>query len=808
MISYDPPPSPGKITATELLVGPFSDIFHADFTGSAAATMPLVASLGNFNSSGMLRISWPDVKQASTYTVDTSEIEAMFRFNTITPAIVLDGIKEVPNLLRTIAGNSGLSRNLPVIGTNAQSLIILADQFDALLATLEQYDTAQKFQQTLQTKLNTLLPGSDVQVMVATDVRFVLHLHQVISNPALGFNVNTQLQGSGIGFQLAAQTAVTGAVDATLGLGVSFDSNLSAADRFYVITGTPIAPVSTATLNLAVNANATIQASATLGSLQVGINNGSLSLTSSGSLVPPPTPVPQASLGIALRDPTAVPDGKLTLKEIQDLTAQSNLASILESPSLNGKLHVDLPIAWPAGLPQPNCGPDPLKIVADWTWQNINDLSTPPQIGQPTSETVQCYANALTQFDINTVLAGLQYLLTMFQKLASNQVLNTPLPLINKTPAELAPFVQKAITLIQKIQSDTPASSTSTGFDTYLLNQAVQRAGVGDVISITAGNTNAPAMGSLNYVLHFQYSASETYPFNLGLGNNLLTLQTPITPSATIAGEIEFGLNPQQGFYLVDQQGTMPEIRVHAGIDAPAIHAGGKIGPLQLTYGVDGGTANLGADFTVNLVSLPGSGGIIPISLVGSNLQDVVKPAATGAATVNLPFGLRIGDDGPGVIANFSAYWNANNPSRLCFGTPGSFNCPSDPKAGFSHVKFELGEWLGKVAGPVLQNIKTYNPLPRELVDVMQRPLPVLNVTPLDVLFNVGNLPKEIKLVFAIAQVVDQFSSQVGGDAALELDLSAFLGGSPPPPQNRSTGSEQGGIGGTNGKDSIWKNLR
>src|SRR5436190_8197683 len=165
----------------------------------------------------------------------------MLRFDSITPDMVLAGIKALPGLLRQIAGNAGLARNLPVLGTNAQNLITLADKMDQLLGPtgLGAFDTAQKLQQALQNQLNMLLHGSDVHVSVAGDVRFVLHLLQTFSNSALGFNVNAKLPGADIGIQLAAQAAVIGSVDVTLGIGVSFDANLSAADRFYVLTGTP-----------------------------------------------------------------------------------------------------------------------------------------------------------------------------------------------------------------------------------------------------------------------------------------------------------------------------------------------------------------------------------------------------------------------------------------------------------------------------------------------------------------------------------------------------------------------------------------
>src|SRR5262249_24582723 len=123
-----------------------------------------------------------------------------------------------------------------------------------------------------------------------------------------------------------------------------------------------------------------------------------------------------------------------------------------------------------------------------------------------------------------------------------------------------------------------------------------------------------------------------------------------------------------------------------------------------------------------------------------------------------------------------------------------------------SSVTFELGEWLGKVVGPVLNKVKTYNPLPADLIDVMLKPLPILNVTPLDVLLTAGDLPQEIKLVFEIAQVVNQFST-LGSDTNLQLDLSAYHMGASAPP-HPSSGSTTGGTAAQDGLGGFLDHLK
>jgi len=173
---------------------------------------------------------------------------------------------------------------------------------------------------------------------------------------------------------------------------------------------------------------------------------------------------------------------------------------------------------------------------------------------------VQCYVNALSHFDINTVLNGIQLLLTLFRdRLGPNPVLNTPLPLINKTPNELIPFIQKAVDFLQQISNDTNTSTNKTagGFDT-IMNQAAARAGLANIITVTAGSNNHPdgtnndpTLVQLDYVVNFHYIPQiDPLSFNLGLGNSdLLSLSTQFSPTASFDATVEFGLNALQGAF-------------------------------------------------------------------------------------------------------------------------------------------------------------------------------------------------------------------------------------------------------------------
>jgi len=133
-----------------------------------------------------------------------------------------------------------------------------------------------------------------------------------------------------------------------------------------------------------------------------------------------------------------------------------------------------------------------------------------------------------------------------------------------------------------------------------------------------------------------------------------------------------------------------------------------------------------------------------------------------------MPMGFRIGGpSGPGVTTNFDANWNANDPAVIHFGVSGNSTNPAD---GFGPVNFEMGDFIRGIIGPVIQNIKQYNPLPKDLIDFMNKKLPVFNETPAEVLGNVFGHP-EIALLFKIAGVVTDLSNLPTGDT---INLSAF----------------------------------
>jgi hypothetical protein len=263
-------------------------------------------------------------------------------------------------------------------------------------------------------------------------------------------------------------------------------------------------------------------------------------------------------------------------------------------------------------------------------------------------------------------------------------------------------------------------------------------------------------------------------------------------PEITFDLDLTFGLNPEDGFFILDTGDEQdPEMSLEAGFDVVFERIGGSIGPLD--YGVLNGHFLLAAGFAVNLVdpNPPASGEhkITVEELVG-NFSTVFDPEITGNASLTFPqMGIRLGEDGPGIITSFSAYWNADNPDTFTFGPEQS----PDPRDGFGPIQFELGEFVHDLIGPVLHNIKKYNPLPDELVEALYTELPIINVTPMDMIEQaVGEVTdnEDISLLFDIVNLVNKlvYDLPAGGT----IDLSPFLdegsdggsGGNPPPPSD------------------------
>ncbi len=790
-VGFDPPASPGKITQTELTLAAIPAIVTASLTGNASASLPLTATVGaDYSRSGTLAVSWPNLAVPASFTLDTSQIADMFKFNELSAANLLDGLRALPSMLRNLAGAGAFGKDVPLLGSSLRQLITLGDKVQEFLDKADAFTTVQGMETALENVLNNPLLPVTVDVTInPDDVQFALRFERSVSD-TLNFNVDRGITigggGPTLGFQVNGQIDASGAIGVDLRMGLSFASGLAPTERFYILAGSD----SAADLRVKVTTPSPFNATASLGLLTVGIQGGTATVAGkTGGAIDPSK---DATFHLQLADPGtgAAADGKITLGEL--LSPSSALKVITNATTtINGAAKIELPLAPISGVTPAGANP---KLTLNWAdLGNLSSLTV-------TDQDLDSYLAGATNFNADTALAGIEAIINLIQGWSNVDLMNTKIPFINKKLSDVFDFASKALAFFNAIKSASPGNSTA--FDTAVMN-ALSAAGLSDaaVKSITPSSNSArhdPANGRFEYKLHLEFDllrADESLSFD-GLPFNF-AFEGTVKPHVTFTLDLGFGMNPDEGFFLVDSQAinpaSPPELQLDAGIAATFDKIGGSFGPIA--YGVRNGTGDISFHLDVDLKDPNNSGGRITPSEILGNFTSVVRPSLGGSAGLMLPIGLRLGETGPGVTTTFQLGWDASQPSTVTFGPSGS----TDPANAFTAVSFEMGEVVGDVIGPILQKIKTFNPLPQELIDLMLTPLPIINQTPLDLLAGATGA-KEIKLLFQIAQVVN--SIPTGGNA---IDLSPFFADEEAP-GNAGSGSPTGGNSGP--FDSFLMNLK
>ena len=798
--ALDSPATPGQITGSEIGDASIASLVSVLFTGangtgnpSLTATLPLSAALGTFTRNGTLTVTWANLLNPSTIALDTTQITEMFNFNSISVDDALQGLLSLPGVLDKLLDTSKFAKEIPVIGNGLKGLVQIADRVRSWMDQLAPVVNGARSPtftsaRTLETRLETILNNAgspfDIAVTVTgSDLQFLILFKQNIVNQSLTYALNEGV--SGLGFQANGSLRVDGSVEAKVRIGLSFASGVPLDQRFYLVPGAD----SSVALKFKIGAN--VSATGSFGLINV-TGNGSARLGSGASQAN------DASLSIALVDPgtTANTAGKIVLGELLG----SPLA-VLGPLTPTGSAFVTLSISSPNVNPAPN--PLPAIILQ---WSDIGNL-TAPQVS--TTGDLTAFIASAANFNLANVLAGIQSILNMIQSWTGLSIMQTKIPLIDKSLGEVFDFVSEAVKFFNKVSQTNAA--TASAFDTAV-QAALLSAGLpsGSTFSLTPSSNAAlhnPADLSnprVRYLFHYTHNFASAVQ-NFKWGSDLFSLSLVFNPNISFDMQIEFGFSKDKGFYLVDRDSapeiiqpgihTGPgEIRLGASITASNFNAGGQFGPV--IYGVRNGNAAANFGLSLDLKDPNNSGGIITTSELTGNLSTVLLSGlnAGAAASIVMPMGIKLGEDGPGVKATFSAYWNSSTPGTFRFG---SVNGPTDPAAGFTGVEFELGEFLRKFIGPFLEKVNEFNPLPPEIIRVINTKLPLINETPAELLGDLTGQPG-IKLLFQILQIVTDLGAI--SNSGKNLDLSQYIAGTPAP-SSPGNGSTTGGdtTGGSTG---------
>jgi len=352
------------------------------------------------------------------------ELQDFKNFVDISPDTVLSGLQSLPDLLTGITGVAALGKDLPVIGSSLTDAVGVLDQLQSLIDDLSTFTTAQGLKSSLESALNSIIPGSTVETTITeNDIQFKFQLHSETTQP-IEFHLQEEL--SGMELSVDGNVDLTASADASIRFGLSFDTGIPELDRFYLVEGDD----SSVDLAFKVTTSTPFTASADLGLVSVGIENGTITVAgkTSGEL----DPSKDATVSIDLVDPGtgSSQDGKITLAEIQD-----SPADIISPPQFDAAMKAELeivpPVASSTSVPvimEWSDISDPSTFRATFDTSALNDLLENPQ-------------DLLSSDSISSFVAdGLRHLGDWFDSFASGMnkaPFNTELPLINKSLADL-----------------------------------------------------------------------------------------------------------------------------------------------------------------------------------------------------------------------------------------------------------------------------------------------------------------------------------------------------------------------------------
>ena len=480
-----------------------------------------------------------------------------------------------------------------------------------------------------------------------------------------------------------------------LHLGLAYDAGLAAEDRFYVVV-----PGSQATL--ALKGTAAIDRDLTLGLATFTVTGGTaLVAGTTGGVIDQSK---DARLTLDLADPGATPDGKITARELA-----GDPGGVFANLAVDGAVQAVLPLVRLPGM-EPTTNPE---IILSWTdLGDVNSLVRPPQ-----TQDLADYVNQATSFDPAAANGGIEAIQSLIGGWANVGLLNTKIPLVNKSIGGVFNYVDEARKFFTAVVDAHPA--TSGQFDAAVLG-ARAAAGLDPAeVSVTTNSAfHDPAAGRFRYVVDYHYVKALTdVPFDFGFAP-AFTFAGKLNPTVRFNAQLEFGLNREDGFFLVDRGAGSPEATVQiAGCTSRQLERlGGLFGLVE--YAVHNATADLNdVTLSIDLVDPNASGGRITASEMSGSFSAVVRPSATaGTADLDFPMGVLLGAGGVGGTPVSGPTGTRLSPAGCC--TARRATARPTRRTGSRPCVLKWAISCGRPINPFLGKINDYNPLDTKIADV------------------------------------------------------------------------------------------
>jgi autotransporter-associated beta strand protein len=738
----DVPPTPGIITSNELVSTNLAKLATLTMTGTASASLPISVYSGglvfSFNlAPETIAISWPDVFQPTTYTFNTSALGSYLALNNLTTAELQTALTQLGPALNDLSDSSALGQNIAFIGTNLADGVSLGTKLEG---DIPSFTDLQSLYAGLQGKV-----GASGVSLTSTSAGVVLGIgigQQL--NESLGWSVDDPVDGAE--FQASGTVPDTASYYADVNLGISLTAAATPANQFFLQGGPDFGGQ--------ITVNTGLNGTAALGNASLTIGEAEAEVAASDSN--------PSSFNLNYGVPATFAGS------IGASGEQISLTSLAAKPdSFFGSLTFSggavLAIDEISGLPNPGSNPG-----IDFVWSNLGQPAslkiTPTNLGN---------VSTTTSYNAKNFLSGIGSFLTSVGTWQNSSILETDLFLLDQPINKVINYIGDFQSVLQQIDS-LPTSTSATTLDQDIKN-APQAAGFTTAqASITPTANDSPGNNQFEYTLKFDINEpiSPTVPFALGAGeDSLFSLQANVPVTASFNASVTFGFDAADGFYVVGGNGSSsPQINLQVGATATfASQVTGTFGMLPI--GVSNGSANMSASVGLDLLAPGDNGQKISSMDLAKGGQAILQPTITGSGSINLPFGFRLGSSGPGVISSYSASWNPSQTPAIEYGASDS----SNPADGFGGVYFDYTEFVADMLGPVLQNIQQYDPIPPELLNALNYQIPVIDMTPAQILESQGDYSDndDVSTLLNILSIIGDLPT-----GNKQLDLSQYLPGS------------------------------
>lgn len=673
----------------------------ADVSGSASVNLPirLAADIAGVElpvESAVTVIT--DITDVSKLSVGISPpLDILDSLESLTVQHLVDGLLKIVDFLREVQSGPVFQTEIPVLGRSLSELIDAGEQLEAVRQELVNDPPA---------TLNEAIARIGNLLGSATTVRFEGRALEIDLESGFGrehdLNLSFDLDDFSAGsleefIDVSASTPLHVSAEGHARLGLVIDLSDSSAPAFYI--------KDTSNLMLGVMVNANIDLDAAIGPLGVFVRGGSVRLDHGTAGQP-------ATITIGLDS------------GVHERHELSGASSHLRAPEVQGSLEVNLPVRFPT-VDQSR---DPITLSA-----NLADISGTLDVQVPNFDEAIREMDLSGLFDL--VVEGWDGVMQLLTDALDGKVLGVKLPLIGDQLGRATAFLQdlrnRVIQQFEAAQTLTAATAHQVMFDALGpqgLNLLLDRADDNDII-VTIDDLPPPHLEfdsgvasevSFELQLGGEYTINEGISFDVGLAALGLDVQADVRVTAGFGLKLGFGVSRDHGFFV--QTDADPELQVELRAHLANAAASASLGFLQLDVNTTALPTGIEGSFTIDILD-PGNddGRLTWAEMMAGQLGDIVQTRLDATANVNLHLKTSVAasDYFPSLATDFHYAWSVDTDSPNLNGV--------FQDVGFRDVRIDLGQVVNRLIRPVLEKIRhVISPL-EDIVDALNKPLPVLS---------------------------------------------------------------------------------